>query len=308
LRASRTLHDADATMQEPRVRARGSLHEADDAVHETSLRACCSPGALHDADGAVQGTCRSQLKEIANVPAWLTTIVSRVCLDLLRARRRRAEETFDMHDRAPSSARDPEDELSWVQDVGSALLVVMDTLGPAERIAFVLHDLLGQPFEEIAHVVERTPAAAKKLASRARARVLARPSSDPALLAREHSVVAAFLRAARQRDVDGMLAVLAPDVVRRTNLKGQLVGAQNVSRESLRNTKSARMAELVSIAGRPALIVAPRGRLAIALCFAVSADRIATMDVITDAAELRKLPIRLFALTVQRPSEITRIS
>ncbi len=257
----------------------GSLHEADDAVQETWLRAC-----------------RSELHEIANVPAWLTTIVSRVCLDLLRARRRRAEEALPMEDHAPSPARDPEDELSWVQDVGSALLVVMDTLGPAERITFVLHDLLGQPFEEIAKVVDRTPATAKKLASRARARVLARPPESPA----EQSVVAAFLQATRERDIDGMLAVLAPDVVRRTKLKGQpkseIRGAERVSREALHNTKSARVAELVSIAGRPALIVAPRGRLAIALCFVVSGGRIATIDVITDITELRKLQVQLFEL------------
>ena len=214
-----------------------------------------------------------------------------------------------MHNRAPSPTRDPEDELSWVQDVGSALLVVMNTLGPAERIAFVLHDLLGYPFEEIALVVERTPAAAKKLASRARARVLARPPSDPALLAREHSVIAAFLRATRERDVNGMLAVLAPDVVRRTQGEGQrhheIRGAHSVSREALQNTKSARLAELVSIAGRPALIVAPRGRLAIALCFAVSAGRIATIDVITDAAELVKLQIRLFELLADPRAGLT---
>lgn len=263
----------------------GSLHEADDAVQETWLRAC-----------------RYELHAIANVPAWLTTIVSRVCLDLLRARRRRAEEMLPVHDHAPSVTRDPEDELSWVQDVGSALLVVMDTLGPAERIAFVLHDLLGQPFEEIAHVVERTPAAAKKLASRARARVLAPRSENRA----QHRAVAAFLRATRERDIDGMLAVLAPDVVRRSQLKGQprseIRGAQRVSREALHNTRSARMAELVSIEGRPALIVAPRGRLAIALCFTVSASRITSMDVITDTTELRKLRIRLFAL----PQPVTR--
>jgi RNA polymerase sigma-70 factor (ECF subfamily) len=278
-----TFAAARAQLRAVAFRMLGSLDEADDAVQETWLRAC-----------------RSELQAIRDLSAWLTTVVSRVCLDILRVRRRRAEELLDVDLDGQRAQRDPEAELLWVESVGSALLVVLDTLGPAERIAFVLHDLLGQPFEQIAQVVDRTPVAAKKLASRARARVLARPAGAPAVLARERSLVEAFLAACRAADPDRIAALLLPDTIRRNYPRGQasveLRGSHSVAREALSNTKSARIAELVAVDGSPGLIVAPRGRLAVLLRFTIMDSRIAVMEVITDAPKLRQAQIRLFEL------------
>lgn len=275
----------------------GSMHEADDALQEAWLRA--SRSQLHAPAHSRPGLTGSKpltAAQIDSIPAWLTTIVSRVCLDMLRARRRRAEVVLDMDNSAASAS--PEEELAWVQEVGSALLVVMNTLGPAERIAFVLHDLLGRPFEEIARVLERSPVATKKLASRARARVIARPAER---LEAERAAVAALLRATRERDVDGMLAVLAPDVVRRSKQKDQppteLHGPNAFTRDALRNAAAARSAELVLIDGHPGLIVAPHGRLTTALRFSVSGERITMMEVITEPAALDKLELRVLELS-----------
>ena len=178
----------------------GSLSEAEDAVQETWLR-----------------LTRIDTATVENLGGWLTTVVSRVCLDMLRARKSRREEAIDAQVTEPSVVRgegaDPEGEAVLADSVGVALLVVLDTLTPAERLAFVLHDLFGLPFDEIGPIVGRSPAAAKQLASRARRRVRGSPVPSEADRARQREVVEAFLRAARTGDLEGLLAVLDPDAV-----------------------------------------------------------------------------------------------
>src|SRR5437762_12397308 len=178
----------------------GSLSEADDAVQESWLR-----------------LSRSDTSDVENLRAWLTTVVARVCLNVLRSRRTRREEPLDVRVPDPVVSRDagtqPEHEALLADSVGLALLVVLETLGPAERLAFVLHDMFGVPFDEIAEIVDRSPDAARQLASRARRRVRgAAPETEPDL-DREREVVNAFLAASRAGDFEALLAVLDPDVV-----------------------------------------------------------------------------------------------
>ncbi|MGH3410749.1 MAG: sigma-70 family RNA polymerase sigma factor, partial [Streptosporangiaceae bacterium] len=182
----------------------GSVSEADDAVQEAWLR-----------------LARTDPADVRNLGGWLTTVVSRVCLDLLRSRASRREDLVglgqagDYPDARPEA--DPEQEAVLVDEVGRALLVVLDRLGPAERIAFVLHDMLAVPFGEIAPVLDRTPATTKKLASRARLRVRGTPAAGAADLARHRQVVDTFLAASRAGDVDAIMAVLDPGVERRAD-------------------------------------------------------------------------------------------
>lgn len=212
----------------------GSPSEADDAVQEAWLR-----------------LSRTDLTGIDHLGGWLRTVVSRLCLDMLRTRRSRREEPLD--GQAPARARegDPEQEAELVDAVGRAVLVVLGTLAPAERVAFVLHDLFAVPFDQIAPIVDRTPVAAKKLASRARQRLRGATSVPSAELAHQRRVVDAFLAATRSGDLDAMLAVLAPDVVRRADRAALgpgrdavLRGAESVAREMLLFGRRARVAEL----------------------------------------------------------------
>ncbi|MBO4273362.1 sigma-70 family RNA polymerase sigma factor [Microbispora triticiradicis] len=267
----------------------GSADEADDAVQETWLRAC-----------------RADSGSVDNLTAWLTTITGRVCLDMLRSRSRRREDFADLTELdmlAPhEETADPADEAVLADSVGLALLVVLDTLGPAERAAFVLHDLFAVPFDEIAVIVERSPAAAKKLASRARRRVHDTadvPSSD---LVRQRAVVDAFLAASRAGDIDALLAVLAPDVVRRADavaLRGQVRaqaevrGARAVAEETRTNIRRARFASPALVNGAVGAVVAPQGRLQLVLEFAFSGDRIASVDVIGDPVRLKEVRLGL---------------
>ncbi|GAA4188222.1 sigma-70 family RNA polymerase sigma factor [Microbispora amethystogenes] len=278
----------------------GSADEADDAVQETWLRAC-----------------RADSASVDNLTAWLTTITGRVCLDMLRSRSRRREDFADLTELdmlAPhEETADPADEAVLADSVGLALLVVLDTLGPAERAAFVLHDLFAVPFDEIAVIVERTPAAAKKLASRARRRVHDTadvPSSD---LVRQRVVVDAFLAASRAGDIDALLAVLAPDVVRRADavaLRGQvraqaeMRGARAVAEETRTNIRRARFAWPALVNGAVGAVVAPHGRLQLVIEFAFSGDRIASIDVIGDPARLKEVRLGLAdcAAAVAEPS------
>src|SRR4051794_4823601 len=204
----------------------GSVSEADDAVQEAWLR-----------------LSRSDSREIENLGGWLTTVVGRVCLNVLRTRRTRREQPLDVHVPEPIVSRegglDPEYEALLADSVGLALLVVLETLSPAERLAFVLHDMFAVPFEEIAPMVDRTPAATRKLASRARTRVRgATPMPDPDV-ARQREVVAAFLSAARKGDFDALVAVLDPDVVLRADggdhagLSQRMQGAETVAGQAL---------------------------------------------------------------------------
>jgi RNA polymerase sigma factor (sigma-70 family) len=254
----------------------GSLDEADDAVQETWLRAA-----------------RADAAEIANVTGWLTTIVGRVCLDMLRARRRRNEDLTADPVAAVASGADPEEEAVLAESVGLALLVVLDALGPAERVAFVLHDLFAVPFAEIAAILDRSPAAAKKLASRARLRV--KGGSAAPGCERRREVVAAFLTASRAGDLEALLAVLAPDVLRRTDrpAPGEARGARRIAEETLTNTGLARFAALALVDGAPGIVVAPRGRLLLVLRVTVGSGRVTEVDVIGDPGRLRALRLAL---------------
>ncbi|WP_328445065.1 sigma-70 family RNA polymerase sigma factor [Amycolatopsis sp. NBC_00438] len=256
----------------------GSAAEADDAVQEAWLR-------LSRADG------------VDNVAAWLTTVVARVCLDVLRSRKARREDPADLLPE-PIADADPAGEVELADSVGRALLVVLDALGPAERVAFVLHDLFAVPFDRIAPVLDRTPVAAKKLASRARQRVRGTSPLPDADLTRHRRVVDAFLAAARGGDLDELLTVLAPDVIRRADAAAlpvgaalEVRGARAVAEETQVFGKRAHFAEPALINGAVGVVVAPRGRLRLALVVAIEGEQVAGYDVIADPARLAALRI-----------------
>ena len=273
-------------LQAVAYRMLGSLSEAEDAVQESWLR-------LH----------RSETSEVENMRGWLTTVVARVCLDLLRARRARREDQWG--DELPQPVvtlveNGPEDEAVLADSVGLALLVVLDTLTPAERLAFVLHDMFGLPFEEIAPIVERTPAATRQLASRARRRVRgAAPVAEPNL-AQQRRVVDAFLAAARNGDFEALVAVLDPDVVFRAD-RGRLAvagaepvvtGADAVAGQILaRAPRFARFARSAIVNGRAGLIVVPADRPIAVIAFAVSQNRIVEIDLVADPDKLKALSV-----------------
>jgi RNA polymerase sigma factor (sigma-70 family) len=258
----------------------GSLSEADDAVQEAWLR-----------------LSRTDTGEVANLAGWLQTVVARICLDMLRSRKARRENlTGQLPDLAAGSH--PEEEALLADAVSRALLVVLDILDPAERIAFVLHDVFAVPFAQIAPLVERTPAATKKLASRARHKVRGTPAIPAAELARRRQVVSAFLAAARAGDLTAVLAVLAPDVVRRADpaavppgAAAEVRGAQAVAEGTMVLGRRAQFAELALVNGTVGVVVAPGGQLLIALTFSIDAGQIAAYDVIADPARLRQLDI-----------------
>jgi RNA polymerase sigma factor (sigma-70 family) len=268
----------------------GSASDAEDAVQEAMLRA-----------RAVD------LRAIANVRGWLTTVTSRVCLDILRTRARRNESALGAREhtlRASGRGTDPEHEAELVDSVGAALLVVLDRLSPPERVAFVLHDLFAVPFDEIAPVLERSPATTKKLASRARAKVRGETPHVASEVADRWRVVDAFLDAARSGDLDALLAVLAPDVVRRVDgvgigraSPGELRGADAVAREAARFAVRARSAAIALIDGAPGIVVAPAGRLVGVLLVQVDGDRVAGYEVVGDPSSLERLAIRAPAVT-----------
>ncbi|MFD2415253.1 sigma-70 family RNA polymerase sigma factor [Amycolatopsis pigmentata] len=261
----------------------GSSGEAEDAVQETWLR-----------------LSRADTSEVANLAGWLTTVIARVCLDLLRARKARREDPMggQMPEMAPEAGDGPEEDALRAESVSRALLVVLDRLEPAERVAFVLHDLFAVPFATIAPLVERTPAAAKKLASRARQRVRGRPVAAERELARHRQVVEAFLTAAHGGDLDALLAVLDPDVVRRADpaalrpgAAAVLRGARVVAGETVLLAARTRYAEPALVNGAPGLVVAPGGRLRFALVVAVSNGKVTAYEVIADPARLERLEL-----------------
>ncbi|WP_033261387.1 sigma-70 family RNA polymerase sigma factor [Amycolatopsis vancoresmycina] len=258
----------------------GSAAEADDAVQEAWLRL-------------------SRADPVDNLAAWLTTVVSRVCLDVLRSRKARREEAFEVFPE-PVADADPAGEAELADAVGRALLVVLDALGPAERIAFVLHDLFAVPFDRIAPVLDRTPVAAKKLASRARQRIRGGSPLPAADLARHRRVVEAFLAAARGGDLASLLDVLAPDVVRRADAAAlpagaalEVRGARAVAEETQVFGKRARFAATALVDGAVGVVVAPRGRLVLALAVTVEGERVAAYEVIADPARLAALHVTL---------------
>ncbi|MFI9007785.1 sigma-70 family RNA polymerase sigma factor [Actinosynnema sp. NPDC053489] len=261
----------------------GSPAEAEDAVQETWLR-----------------LCRVHPDEIDNLAAWLRTALSRVCLDALRRRRARPEHTVDHLPDTPA-ADDPAADAVLADAVERALFVVLDTLTPAERVAFVLHDTFAVPFEHIAPIVGRTTATTKKLASRARHKVRgAHPAPEPTT--RHRHVVDAFLAAARAGDFAALLAVLAPDVVRRADptalppgAPAEVRGAHAVAAETVLLTANARAARPALVDGRPGIVVARHGRARLALTLTVRGDRIAAYEVVADPARLRRLAITLLS-------------
>jgi RNA polymerase sigma-70 factor (ECF subfamily) len=268
----------------------GSLSEAEDAVQEVWLR-----------------LSRIDETTVDNLNGWLTTVVSRVCLDMLRSRKSRREEPIGAQVTEPVVHRgmDPEGEAVLADSIGLALLVVLDTLSPVERLAFVLHDLFGMPFEEIGSIVGRSPAATKQLASRARRRV--RGSSAPSEAGRrtrQREVMEAFLRAVRAGDLDGLLAVLDPDAVIRIDAAArinapaaevgkaqELRGASTWATQLLALSRGVRFVQPALINGSVGLILAPHGKLSRALTFTFASARVTRIEVIGDPARLRELDI-----------------
>jgi RNA polymerase sigma-70 factor (ECF subfamily) len=240
---------------------------------------------------------RSDTSGVENLGGWLTTVVARVCLDMLRSRKSRREEPLDLHVPEPGVGQqdgiDPEDEALLADSVGLALLVVLDTLKPAERLAFVLHDLFAVPFDEIARVVGRSETAARQLASRARRRVRGGATELDADLTRSREVVDAFLAASRGGDFDTLLAVLDPDVVFRhdrtaAGASREVRGAPAVARQFSGRAQGARPA-LVN--GAVGIVVARRGRLFLVLNLTVTHGKIVEINVVADPERLRQLDL-----------------
>lgn len=264
----------------------GSLSDADDAVQEAWLR-----------------LSRTDVSGVENLAAWLTTVVSRVCLDMLRSRTSQREDLVGQQlpdqSRGIGGGDDPEHEAVLADSVGRALLVVLNTLAPAERIAFVLHDMFAVPFVQIAEIVERSPVTTKKLASRARHKVRGGAIVPGSELARQRRVIEAFLAASRSGDMAAILAVLAPDVVvRRTDLSGVATvvrGARAVAEGVQVFGRRARFAEPALVNGAVGVVVAPGGRLLVALTFTIEGDKIAEYEVITDSARLLRLGLAVLA-------------
>jgi RNA polymerase sigma-70 factor (ECF subfamily) len=263
----------------------GSLSDADDAVQEAWLR-----------------LSRSDSSGIDNLAGWLTRVVARVCLDMLRSRSSRREDSLSAQLTEPVarsvSATDPEQEALLADSVGLALLVVLDRLTPAERLAFVLHDLFGVSFDEIATMVGRSPDAARQLASRARRRVQGGAAVPAADRTQQRGVVDAFLAALRGGDVEGLLAVLDPDVVVRVDETGarpgaprEIRGAQNWAKGAVAFSQLARFAQPALVDGDVALVFAPGGRLFRVLQFAITRGKIAKVDVVADPARLREFDL-----------------
>jgi len=269
-------------LQAVAYRMLGRLDEADDAVQESWFR-----------------LSRAASSDIANLGGWLTTVVARICLDMLRQRHARREEELSAAVSESIESRelgiDPEQEALLADSVGLALLVVLDTLSPAERLAFVLHDIFAMPFEEIAPIVEREVPATKQLASRARRRVRGRAMVKDANFVASRTVVDAFLAAARGGDFNALLTVLDPEIVFRidgaTSPKGlsrEVHGAQAVARQFSGRAQGFRTA---LVDGSVALIVAPRGHLFLVLKFTIRNGKIAKIEAVADPTRLRQFDL-----------------
>jgi RNA polymerase sigma-70 factor (ECF subfamily) len=279
----------------------GSLNEAEDAVQESWLR-----------------LSRADTGDVRDLRAWLTTVVSRVCLDMLRSRASRREDSLDVHLPDPIVTRvddDPAEHALLADSVGIALLVVLDTLSPAERLAFVLHDVFAVPFEQIGPILDRSPGAAKQLASRARQRLRAAPtpadadsaggapaagtgSTSTADLSRQWTIVNAFLAASREGDFEGLLAILDPDIVLRADAgegpfgPSVLVqGAREVIAHAQRFAPLGRFARPVLVNGAPGFLVTRDGEALALLAVTVQGDKITEMDVLADPVRLRELDL-----------------
>jgi RNA polymerase sigma factor (sigma-70 family) len=252
----------------------GSVSEADDAVQEAWLR-----------------LSRNQ-DRIENLGGWLTTVVARISLDMLRSRNARREEPLGVYVPEPIVGDGPEQQALIADSVGLALLVVLETLEPAERLAFVLHDMFAVPFDQIAPIVDRTPAAARQLASRARRRVRGAVPEPDTDLTEQRRIVDAFLAAARDGDFQALVAVLDPDVVIRVDrgvLSREVRGAEAVAQQAFTFRQLAPLARPVLVNGAPGFLVAgPEGIVSVA-GFAIARGRITEIDLLADPARLRSV-------------------
>jgi RNA polymerase sigma factor (sigma-70 family) len=261
----------------------GSLSEVDDAVQEAWLR-----------------LSRADATGIDNLGGWLTTVVARVCLDMLRSRQSRREEPFSPDGPEPvatgTSGSSPEQEALLADSVGLALLVVLDRLTPAERLAFVLHDMFAVPFEEIAPIVGRSAEATRQLASRARRRVRGGGAPDPDL-ARQRQVVDAFIAALRAGDLEGLLAVLDPDLVVRADMAAgaptEIRGAAVWAKGAVAYGHMARLTQPALVNGAFGVVVAPRGRLTRALTFKIANGKITEIEVIGNPVRLDEIEVSI---------------
>ena len=276
-------------------------------VHRTHLRAVAYRmlGSLSEADDAVQEAwlrlSRSDTSGVENLSGWLTTVVARVCLNMLRSRKARREEPLDAHVPDPIVNRedgiDPEHEALLADSVGLALLVVLETLAPAERVAFVLHDMFDLPFDEIAPIVGRSPAAARQLASRARRRVQGAATVPDADLIRQRVVVDAFLAASRGGDFDALLAVLDPDVVLRADRAAVQAGASSEVRGAAAVAKTfsgrARAAQPALVNGAAGAVWAPGGRPRVVFGFTITRGKIVEINMLADPECLCQLDLKI---------------
>ena len=279
--------------------------------HRTRLRAVAYRmlGSLSEADDAVQESwvrlSRSDAGVIENLGGWLTTVVARVCLNMLRARQTRHEEPINVFVPDPVVSHEgdttPEDEALLADSVGLALLVVLETLTPAERLAFVLHDMFGVPFDEIAPMVDRSPTAARQLASRARRRVQGAAPTPDGDLARQREVVDAFFAASRNGDFDALVAVLDPDVVLRSDggaMRPDATvvrrGAENVATNALTFARLSPFVRPALVNGAAGAVVIPRGRPFSVMGFTVRDGKIVEIDAITDPERLAELDLAGF--------------
>ena len=256
----------------------GSRSEADDAVQEAWLR-----------------LNRTDTTGVGNLGGWLTTVVARICLDMLRARKSRREEPLEapLHAGIADPAKDPEREAAFADSVGLALLVVLQTLAPAERVAFVLHDMFDLPFDEIAPIIGRSSAAARQLASRARRRVQGLDEAPDVDLGRKRTIAEAFLTASRNGDLEALIAVLAPDVVFRPDATaarfgtiGEMRGAAHVA-EAFKGRAQA--AEIAVVDGELGFVVEIQGQLRVVVALTIADGRIAAIDAIADPDHLERL-------------------
>jgi RNA polymerase sigma factor (sigma-70 family) len=262
----------------------GSRSEAEDAVQEAWLR-----------------LIRSETSGVENLGGWLTTVVARVCLDMLRSRRLRREESLDAPVPQPTESHedgiDAEHEVLLAESVGLALLVVLETLAPAERVAFVLHDMFDLPFDEIAPIVGRSPTAARQLASRARRRVKGAAAAPEVDRGRQREVVDAFLAASRGGDFDALLAMLDPDVVLRADRAAVQAGASREVRGAAAVAETfkgrARAAQPAIVNGAVGLVWAPHGQPRVAFGFTILRGKIAGIDLVADPERLRQLDLVL---------------
>jgi len=261
----------------------GSPNEADDAVQEAWLR-----------------LNRTDTSGVENLGGWLTTVVARVCLDMLRSRTSRREDPLDTESPAQVADRgsgiDPEHDALLADSIGLALLVVLQTLAPAERVAFVLHDMFDLPFDEIAPIVGRSPAAARQLASRARRRVRGTASVPDVDLAGQRHVVDAFIAALRGGDFDALVAVLDPDVVVRADVvppgaPAEIRGAQTWARQAIAFTRGAQFVRPALVNGAVGAVLAPGGRLLRALSFTFKGGKIVEVNIVADPARVRALEL-----------------